>query len=92
MMIDTEGTELKPGDIVEWLRMPGKLHMVTEKQDGGENFAGDAMIRVKCMCSKYCQDRADGYGTSEIFYFMQHQVRLVERMPTPEYYKHTRSG
>lgn len=81
-MIDAEGTELQPGDIVEWLRMPGELYMVTEKQDGGMDI-----IRLKCLC-KYCV--AD--CATDIFYLAQHRVRLVERMPTPEYYKHTRSG
>lgn len=88
-MIDAEGTELQPGDIVEWLRagslnIPNDLHIVTEKQDGGEGI-----IRVKCICTDCLEDDE---RPLDIFYFQQTNVRLVERMPTPEYYKHTRSG
>lgn len=80
-MYDAEGTELQPGDIVEWLRDPEHLLMVTEKQDS------EPLIRAKCLCQG-CQNEGD----TAIFYFEQHRVRLVERMPTPEYYKHMRSG
>lgn len=80
-MHDTEGTELQPGDIIEWLRDPGQLLMVTEKQDGG-----DGLVRVKCLCEGCKSDGLD------IYHFRYHTIRLVERPPTPEYYKHTRGG
>lgn len=83
-MIDAEGTELQPGDIVEWLMAPvvglsNDLNVVTNKQDGGEDI-----IRVKCICTECLEDDE---RPLDIFYFKQDRVRLVERMPTPDYYK-----